>query len=68
MEFISAGALSGILMIIGGISVYLQGSGRLPVSRSSEKQVAWIVNVGPIFRIGGPIMILGGIFKLFISL
>lgn len=68
MEFLSAGAFSGVLMIVGGISVYLQGSGRLPVSRNHEKQLDWVTNMGPIFRLGGPIMVLGGAFKLFISL
>jgi hypothetical protein len=62
------GILSGVLMIIGGLSVYFQGTGKLPISRNSERQTTWLVNVGPIFKIGGPIMIVGGLLKLFLSI
>lgn len=68
MELVFSSALSGILMVIGGLSVYLQGTGRLPVSRNSKRQSTWLVNVGPIFKIGGPIMVVGGLLKLFLSL
>tara|TARA_B110001454_G_scaffold106457_1_gene100177 strand:+ start:10805 stop:11116 length:312 start_codon:yes stop_codon:yes gene_type:complete len=67
MDQAISGILSGVLMIIGGLSVYFQGTGKLPVSRNSQRQATWLVNVGPIFKIGGPIMIVGGFFKLFLS-
>ncbi|OYZ21469.1 MAG: hypothetical protein B7Y39_09050 [Bdellovibrio sp. 28-41-41] len=67
MDLAVSGVLSGILMIVGGLSVYFQGTGKLPVSRNSERQSTWLVSIGPIFKIGGPIMIVGGLLKLFLS-
>lgn len=67
MDLAASGIISGLLMIVGGASVFLQGIGRLPVSRNSQRQATWLVNIGPVFKIGGPIMIVGGLFKLFLS-
>lgn len=68
MDLALSGILSGVLMIIGGFSAYFQGTGKLPVSRNSVRQATWLINVGPILKIGGPIMIFGGLLKLFLSL
>jgi len=68
MDLASPGILSGLLMILGGTSVFLQGTGRLPVSKNSEKQTTWLTNIGPIFKVGGPIMVVAGLLKLFLSL
>lgn len=68
MELASSGILSGLLMVLGGTSVFLQGTGRLPVSKNSEKQATWLTNIGPIFKVGGPIMVVSGLLKLFLSL
>lgn len=68
MDLVSPGIVSGLLMILGGLSVFFQGTGRLPISKNSEKQAIWLVNIGPVFKVGGPIMIIGGVFKLFVSL
>ncbi|MBL7554375.1 MAG: hypothetical protein JNM24_01035 [Bdellovibrionaceae bacterium] len=67
MDLASSGILSGLLMILGGMSVFLQGTGRLPVSKNSEKQATWLMNIGPIFKVGGPIMVIAGLLKLFLS-
>ncbi len=68
MDFAVSGVISGVLMMIGGLSVYLQGTGRIPVSRNSKRQSTWLINVGPIFKIGGPVMIVGGLLKLLLSI
>jgi hypothetical protein len=64
----SAGMISGLLMILGGVSVFFQGIGRLPVSRNSQRQSTWLETIGPVFKIGGPIMILAGLLKVFLAL
>ncbi|MBL7545543.1 MAG: hypothetical protein JNL11_17120 [Bdellovibrionaceae bacterium] len=64
---IGIGVFSGILMIFGGISVFLQGIGRLPVNKNPERQATWRSDMGPLYKYGGPIMIIAGFLKVIIS-
>lgn len=67
-KMISTSVVAGLLMILGGISVYLQGTGRLPVSKNMQRQSSWLVTIGPVFKVGGPIMVIGGVLKILISI
>ncbi|ENJ1743251.1 hypothetical protein AB0536_004683 [Vibrio parahaemolyticus] len=57
--------VDGAISIIGGIWCYLVSTGKLKVGKSQDDSSNWVNPNGKLLKIGGPLLILFGFFRLF---